>query len=165
LPGDCKIEFLKTKGNGAAWQIVTARFDTRHPRFEPWLAPLLGYGTSEDGRRSTCSVIAGRYQTSTGSGRPPHENGRIARHDNGRRVTDDELFTDDPKLEQDIDDYEPKPRCITGPEQHGVRAKMSATSGRVRVPPLQSELDEHKRVVECTKERRRPGQLTAVFAT
>jgi hypothetical protein len=49
LAGDCKIEFLKTKGNGAAWQIVTARFDTRHPRFEPWLASLLGYGTSEDG--------------------------------------------------------------------------------------------------------------------
>jgi hypothetical protein len=49
LPGDCKIEFMKTKGNGAAWQIVTARFDTRHPRFEPWLASLTGYSTSEDG--------------------------------------------------------------------------------------------------------------------
>jgi hypothetical protein len=33
-------------------------------------------------------------------------NGRIARHDNGSRVTDDELFADDPELEQETDDYE-----------------------------------------------------------
>jgi hypothetical protein len=33
-------------------------------------------------------------------------NGRIARHDNGNRVTDDELCADDPELEQEIDDYE-----------------------------------------------------------
>ncbi len=32
-------------------------------------------------------------------------NGRIARHDNGSRVTD-ELFADDPELEQETDDYE-----------------------------------------------------------
>jgi hypothetical protein len=31
-------------------------------------------------------------------------NGRIARHDNGSRVTDDALFADDPELEQEIDD-------------------------------------------------------------
>jgi hypothetical protein len=44
---------------------------------------------------------------------------------------------------------------------------MSVTSGRMRASPLQSELDEHKRVVECTKEHRgrRSGQLTALFAT
>ena len=44
---------------------------------------------------------------------------------------------------------------------------MSATSGRTRASPLQSELDQHKRVVECMKEHRgrRPGQLMAVFAT
>jgi hypothetical protein len=48
LPGDCKIEFQKTKGNGAAWQIITAYFDPRHARFEPWLGPLRGYSTSED---------------------------------------------------------------------------------------------------------------------
>src|SRR5580700_8451534 len=48
LPGDCKIEFAKTKGNGAAWQIITAYFDPRHARFEPWLGPLRGYSTSED---------------------------------------------------------------------------------------------------------------------
>jgi len=49
LPGDCRIEFLKTKGNGASWQIVIARFSEQHPRFEPWLGRLRGYGTSEDG--------------------------------------------------------------------------------------------------------------------
>ena len=47
-PGDGKIEFAKTKGNGAAWQIITAYFDPRHARFEPWLGSLRGYSTSED---------------------------------------------------------------------------------------------------------------------
>jgi hypothetical protein len=44
---------------------------------------------------------------------------------------------------------------------------MSAPSGRTRASPLRSELDQHKRVVECMNEhrRRRPGQLMAVFAT
>ena len=32
-------------------------------------------------------------------------NGRIARHDNGSRVADDELSADDPELEQETDDY------------------------------------------------------------
>ena len=93
-------------------------------------------------------------------------NGRIARHDNGSRVTDDELFADDPELEQETRRLRAQPRRIAAPEQHGVRTKMSATSGRTRACPLQSELDQHKRVVECMKEHRgsRPGQLIAVFA-
>ena len=42
-------------------------------------------------------------------------NGRIARHDNGRRVTDDELFADDPELEQETDDYELSRAASRGP--------------------------------------------------
>ena len=94
-------------------------------------------------------------------------NGRITRHDNGSGVTDDELFADDPRAGAGDRRLWAPPRRIAAPEQHGVRTKMSATSGRTRASPLQSELDQHKRVVECMKEHRgrRPGQLMAVFAT